>query len=83
MENFLYNKIIHNVIQMEVLTKTRKIGGSLVVTIPNNIVKDQNLKEGQSVIIEIKNIKKSGFGISKGLASFSKEDKFRGQLEDE
>ena len=68
---------------MEVLTKTRKIGGSLVVTIPNNIVKGQNLKDGQSVIIEIKNIKKSGFGISKGLASFSKEDKFRGQLEDE
>ncbi|MEK6955158.1 MAG: AbrB/MazE/SpoVT family DNA-binding domain-containing protein [Nanoarchaeota archaeon] len=82
MENYLYNKIIHNVIQkMEILTKTRKIGGSLIVTIPKNVVEEQNLKENQSVIIEIKKCKKSGFGVSKGLASFSKEDRFRGQLE--
>ncbi|HIH25166.1 AbrB/MazE/SpoVT family DNA-binding domain-containing protein [Candidatus Woesearchaeota archaeon] len=66
---------------MEILTKTRRIGRSLVVTIPKNVVEEQNIKEGQAIIIEIKNFKKSGFGISKCLASFSKEDKFRGQLE--
>ncbi len=66
---------------METITKTRRIGGSLVVTIPKNIVEEEGLKEEQSVLIDIKKIKKSGFGISKGLAKFSKEDKFLGQLE--
>ncbi len=66
---------------MEAITKTRKIGGSLIVTIPKVIVENQDLKEDQIIKINIEKIKKSGFGISKGLASFSKEDKFKGQLE--
>ncbi len=68
---------------MEALTKTRKIGGSLIVTIPKVIVENQDLKEDQIIKINIEKIKKSGFGISKGLASFSKENKFKGQLEKE
>jgi len=35
------------------------------------------------VKIEIKKVKKSGFGLFKGLGKFTKEDKFKGQLEDE
>lgn len=66
---------------METITKTRKIGGSLVVTIPKTVVEEENLMENQAVKIDIKKVKKSGFGISKGLASFTKEDKFKGQLE--
>lgn len=67
---------------MEAITKTRKIGGSLVVTIPRVVVEEEGLTEDQTVKIEIKKLKKSGFGLSKGLASFSKEDKFKGQLEE-
>ena len=66
---------------MEAITKTRKIGGSLIVTIPKRIVEEEELRENQTVKIEIEKVKKSGFGISKGLASLSKEDKFKGQLE--
>lgn len=65
----------------ETLTKTRKIGGSLVVTIPREVVEEEGLSENQTIKIEIKKVLKSGFGISKGLAHFSKEDKFKGQLE--
>ncbi|MBI2672431.1 hypothetical protein HYX16_05845 [Candidatus Woesearchaeota archaeon] len=67
---------------METLTKTRRIGGSLVVTIPKTIVEEEGLVEDQTVKIEIKKVRKDGFGISKGLASLSKEDKFKGQLEE-
>lgn len=66
---------------MQALSKTRKIGGSIMVTIPKNIVEQEGLVENQAVTIEVKKVRVSGFGISKGLASFSKEDKFRGQLE--
>jgi len=67
---------------METLTKTRKIGGSLVVTIPKTLVEEEGLTENQPVKIEVKKIRKSGFGISNGMASLSKEDEFKGQLEE-
>ncbi len=66
---------------MDAITKTRRIGRSLVVTIPRVIVEEEGLIENQAVKIEIKKISKSGFGITKGLVSFSREDKFKGQLE--
>ena len=67
---------------METITKTRKVGGSLVVTIPRRVVEEECLSENQTVKLEVKKFKKSGFGLSRGLASFSKEDKFKGQLEE-
>ena len=67
---------------MEGLTKTRKIGGSLMVTIPRAIVEEEGLVENQLIKIEIKKIKKSGFGLYKGIGPFTKEDKLRGQLEE-
>ncbi|HIH42405.1 TPA: hypothetical protein HA246_02055 [Candidatus Woesearchaeota archaeon] len=66
---------------MEAITKTRKIGGSLMVTIPRNIVEKEGLIENQIIKIEIEKIRKSGFGLHKGLVPFTKEDAFKGQLE--
>ena len=66
---------------MEALAKTRKIGGSLMITIPKILVMEEGLTENQLVRIEIKKLKKSGFGMFKGLGKFTKEDKFKGQLE--
>jgi hypothetical protein len=66
---------------MENLAKTRKIGGSLVVTIPKLVVEEEGLKADQTVKIDIKKVKKSGFGMFKGIGPFSKKDKFIGQLE--
>jgi antitoxin component of MazEF toxin-antitoxin module len=66
---------------MESLTTTRKIGGSLVVTLPKKIVESQSIREGELIKIKIEKMKKSAFGILKGMRSFSKEDKFTGQLE--
>ena len=66
---------------METFAKTRKIGGSLVVTIPKAIVEKEAISENQTVILNIKKQKVSGFGLLKGIGSFSKEYKFKGQLE--
>jgi len=66
---------------METLAKTRKIGGSLVITIPRIVVEEEGITEGNTVKLDIKSLKKSGFGISKGFVNFSKEDKFKGQME--
>jgi antitoxin component of MazEF toxin-antitoxin module len=66
--------------EVEVLTKTRAIGGSLVVTLPKELVKFEELKEGQIVKIKVEKVKRSWFGILKGLKSFSKKEELKGQL---
>ncbi|MBS3080780.1 AbrB/MazE/SpoVT family DNA-binding domain-containing protein [Candidatus Pacearchaeota archaeon] len=67
---------------MKTLTRTRIVGGSLVVTIPKEIVKEESLQEGELVEIEVSKVKKDFFGVLKGIGHFTKEDKFRGQLEE-
>jgi len=67
---------------MEALIRTRKIGGSLLVTIPKELVREENIVEGDLVKIDIEKIRKSGFGMLKGIGPFTKEDKFKGQLEE-
>ncbi len=59
------------------ITKTRKVGGSLVVTLPKEIVTIQKIKENQFVEIIVRKCRKDGFGTFKGMASFSKEDELK------
>jgi len=67
--------------ELKTITRTRKIGGSLVVTIPKEIVREERLREKELVEVKVKKVKKSWFGAFKGIGPFTKEDKFRGQLE--
>ena len=60
---------------MESVTKLRKVGGSIVATVPKKIIDLEGLMPGQTVKIEIKKIRKSGLGAMKGIGSFTKEDK--------
>ena len=63
------------------LAKARRIGGSLVVTLPIEIVKDQGIEEGEIIEIKIKKRRKDYFGALKDIGKFTKEDKARGQLD--
>ena len=63
------------------LAKTRKVGGSIVVTLPKELVETQNIKENQYVEIVVKKCRKNGFGLFKGMSAFAVEDEMKGQLE--
>lgn len=65
------------IILVKCLTKTRKVGGSIVVTLPKEIVETQNIKENQYVEITIKKCRIDGFGIFKGMGSFTVEDELK------
>ena len=56
------------------LTKTRKAGGSLVVTLPKELVESKKIKEGEIVEISVKKVRKDGFGLFKGMSRFTVED---------
>ena len=67
---------------MEVLTKLRKVGGSVMARIPKEVLEHESLHAGETVKLEVKKAKISGFGSLKGMRSFTKEDEFKGQLEE-
>jgi len=67
---------------IKALARTRSVGGSLVVTIPSEIVKLKNLNENEVVQIEVEKVRKDYFGALKGIGHFTREDRARGQLEE-
>ncbi len=61
----------------ECLAKTRKVGGSLVITLPKEIVESKKIKEGEIIEISVKKVRKEGFGILKGVGPFTPEDELK------
>ena len=60
--------------EQETLSMVRKVGGSLMLRIPKDLVKLESLQDGQLVKVKIKKVKKSFFGTLKGIGKFTKED---------
>lgn len=56
------------------MAKTRKVGGSLVVTLPKELVESKKIKEGEIVEVSVKKVRKDGFGVLKGLTPFTAKD---------
>ena len=65
---------------MKTLSRTRAIGGSLIITIPREIVKEESIQEGELVEVEIKKAKKDFFGVLKGIGSFTEKDELEWQF---
>ena len=59
---------------MEGITKLRKVGGSIVATVPRKVIELEGLMPGQIVKIKVEKIKKSFFGAAKGIGTFTNED---------
>ena len=60
---------------MKSVTKLRKVGGSLVATVPKKIIELEGFVPGQTVTIIVKRVKQSFFGIAKGIKPFTRGDK--------
>jgi len=60
---------------MKSLTRTRAVGGSLIVTIPKEIVKSEMLRENDSIEIEVRKARIDGFGAIRGIGKFTREDR--------
>lgn len=52
------------------LTRTRKT------------IKKESLIEGELIEVRVEKVRKSGFGMLRGMRPFTEEDKFKGQLEE-
>jgi len=59
---------------MKAIVRARKIGGSIMVRIPKELVDMEAIKDGTLVELDLKRPKKDFFGALKGIGRFSKED---------
>lgn len=59
------------------VVKTRKVGGSLVVTLPKELVESKRIKEGEILEITVKKVRKDGFGVLRGMGRFTAEDELK------
>lgn len=73
----LLNITVIIVTETECLAKTRKVGGSLVVTLPKELVETEKIKEGEVIKISVKKLRKDGFGLLKGMAPFTVDDELK------
>ncbi len=59
---------------MQAIVRARKVGGSLMVRIPPEIVQLEQLRPDDALQIEVEKARKDWFGAFKGCGSFTKED---------
>lgn len=63
------------------LAKARRIGGSLVITIPAILVKAENINENDILELKVKKKRVNYFGALKGIGSYNrKEDRMEDRL---
>ncbi|MBI2675291.1 MAG: AbrB/MazE/SpoVT family DNA-binding domain-containing protein [Candidatus Aenigmarchaeota archaeon] len=59
---------------MKAFSKVKTVGGSLMVRIPMELAREEGITSGQTVEIDVKKMRKSYFGILRGIGSFTEED---------
>jgi len=59
---------------VQVLQKTKKIGGSIMVRIPKEVVELEHIEEGELIQLDIQKPRKDWFGSTPGIKPFNKEE---------
>ncbi len=62
---------------MKAVSTIRKVGGSLMISLPKEMVKTEGFLAGQQVEIEVRRVRKSFFGITPGIGPFTHEDRMQ------
>lgn len=59
---------------MSFVSRAVTVGGSLMVTIPKQIAEMLNLHPNESLEIDVKKVKRNGFGLYSDVKPFTKAD---------
>ncbi len=60
--------------EVETVVRTRKVGGSIMATIPKNAVDELDIRGNQLLRLKIKKAPKDFFGALRGIGPFLPED---------
>lgn len=56
------------------VVRAKRVGGSIMVRIPKEVVEQEDIHEGEMVEVEVRKTKKSWFGSTPGIGPFTHED---------
>jgi bifunctional DNA-binding transcriptional regulator/antitoxin component of YhaV-PrlF toxin-antitoxin module len=59
------------------LVKTRRVGGSLIVTLPKEVTESKGIKEGEIIEITVRKLRVDGFGALRGIGPFTADDELK------
>jgi len=62
------------VVVPKAIVKTRRIGGSIVVRIPKEVVVQEDIREGELIELEVRKARKDWFGAYPELKPFTRAD---------
>jgi hypothetical protein len=65
------------VVESKAIVKARKVGGSLCVTLPKEIVESKKIREGDLLEVNVKKTRIEGFGALRGIGPFTAEDELK------
>lgn len=57
----------------ETIQRAKRIGGSLMIRIPKDIVDIEHIQQGEAIQVDIKKLRKDWFGACKELKPYIKE----------
>ena len=58
----------------KVFVRSRRSGGSIVISIPKEVTELEGIREGELLEIDVQKARKDWFGAFKGIGPFTKED---------
>jgi len=58
-----------------IITRARKVGGSIMATIPKETVKELNIRDNEEIELNVRKRKRSFLGALKGIGPFTEEDR--------
>ncbi len=56
------------------LARAKKVGGSIMVTLPKEVVQHEDIHEGEMVELEVKKARRGWFGATPDIGPFTHED---------
>jgi antitoxin component of MazEF toxin-antitoxin module len=72
--NNLKKRAVVEGVMARTLAKTRKVGGSLMITIPKEVVEQEDIHAGELVELVVKKARKNAFGIDPAIGPMTRED---------
>ena len=56
------------------LSRARKVGGSIMVRLPKEVVQQEGIHEGEMLELDVKKARKAWFGATPKLSAFTRAD---------
>ncbi|MBI1973333.1 hypothetical protein HYS54_00825 [Candidatus Micrarchaeota archaeon] len=59
---------------MDAIVRAKQVGGSILVTVPKQIVDEERIQAGELIRIDVERLKKDWFGSLRKLKPFRREE---------